>query len=270
MGDVPGLKSVPIATGTPASMNARAGAWWSFMRNQVVTGRRVATDRPASAAARHARRSRRRTASRGGPRVDAPISAASSAPPLGASSSACSRGTQPERGGRLRTRRDWSALNTPSSQNTSAATRPALGGHTGQLLVEEVADVRLGAIGPAAELRRHRVGPEPGRDDVDRTLLPEPVGDLEQAQLGREVEPVAGLRLDRRDAVAEHLVQPAPAVGGELLGRRGPGRCHGREDPAAGREDVEVARRPAGAARARPRATAGEEEMGVRVDEARA
>ena len=27
VGEVPGLKSVPIATGTPASMKARAGAW---------------------------------------------------------------------------------------------------------------------------------------------------------------------------------------------------------------------------------------------------
>src|SRR6476620_5680782 len=52
VGEVPGLKSVPIATGTPASMNARAGAWWSFMRNQVVTGSSVATTgSPSSAAA---------------------------------------------------------------------------------------------------------------------------------------------------------------------------------------------------------------------------
>ena len=42
-GEVPGLKSVPIATGTPASTKARAGAWWSFIRNQVVIGSRVAT-----------------------------------------------------------------------------------------------------------------------------------------------------------------------------------------------------------------------------------
>ena len=43
VGDVPGLKSVPMATGMPRSMNVRAGAPWSFMRNQVVTGRTVAT-----------------------------------------------------------------------------------------------------------------------------------------------------------------------------------------------------------------------------------
>ena len=43
VGDVPGLKSVPIATGMPRSMIVRAGAWWSFMRNHVVAGSSVAT-----------------------------------------------------------------------------------------------------------------------------------------------------------------------------------------------------------------------------------
>ena len=74
-------------------------------------------------------------------------------------------------------------------------------------------DVGLGAVGPRAELGRDGVGAEVRRDDVDRALAAEPVGDLEQPDLGLEVEAVAGLRLDRRDAVAEHLVEPAPAVG---------------------------------------------------------
>ncbi len=43
VGEVPGLKSVPRATGTPASMNRRAGAASSAMRNQVVAGSSVAT-----------------------------------------------------------------------------------------------------------------------------------------------------------------------------------------------------------------------------------
>ena len=51
VGEVPGLKSVPSATGTPRSMNVRAGAPWSFIRNQVVAGRRVATTARSSAAA---------------------------------------------------------------------------------------------------------------------------------------------------------------------------------------------------------------------------
>ena len=43
VGEVPGLKSVPSATGTPASMNRRAGAASPVMRNQVVAGSSVAT-----------------------------------------------------------------------------------------------------------------------------------------------------------------------------------------------------------------------------------
>jgi hypothetical protein len=95
VGDVPGLKSVPIATGTPASMKARAGAWWSFMRNQVVTGSSVATTgSPASATAAIAAI----PSSDGVARWSADAassSAASSAPPDGASSSAWSRGVIP-------------------------------------------------------------------------------------------------------------------------------------------------------------------------------
>ena len=95
VGDVPGLKSVPIATGTPRSMKARAGAWWSFIRNQVVTGRSVATTgRPSAAAAAIASIPASDGVARWSALV-APISAASSAPPLGASSSAWSRGRSP-------------------------------------------------------------------------------------------------------------------------------------------------------------------------------
>ena len=43
LGDVPGLKSVASATGTPRSMSSRAGANSSCMRNHVVAGRSVAT-----------------------------------------------------------------------------------------------------------------------------------------------------------------------------------------------------------------------------------
>ena len=50
----------------------------------------------------------------------APISAASSAPPDGASSSAWSRGSSPYARAASSTRRDWSWLKMPSSQKTSA------------------------------------------------------------------------------------------------------------------------------------------------------
>ena len=113
------------------------------------------------------------------------------------------------------------------------------------------------------------MGAEVGRDDVDRAFLAEPVGRLDQPDLGLEVEAVAGLRLDRRDAVAEHLVQPPPAVGHQLVRAGRPGRGDGRQDPAARREDLEVAR---AALAEQPLALArpGEQQVGVRIDEARA
>jgi hypothetical protein len=43
VGEVPGLKSVARAIGMPRSINVRAGANVSCIRNQVVAGRSVAT-----------------------------------------------------------------------------------------------------------------------------------------------------------------------------------------------------------------------------------
>ena len=82
----------------------------------------------------------------------------------------------------------------------------------------------------------------------------QPVRDLEQPELGLEVEAVARLGLDRRDAVAEHLVEPAPAVrrGARRRTRHGSRRrSTGSRRPRPGSRD---SRRRAGAARARPRA----------------
>ena len=92
---------------------------------------------------------------------------------------------------------------------------------------------------------------------------------VEQPQLGGRVEAVARLGLDGRHAVAEHLVEPATTVVVQLVGRRGAGVLDGREDAAAGGQDLEVA----GALLAQAHlafARAGEQQMGVRVDEARA
>ena len=69
--------------------------------------------------------------------------------------------------------------------------RRRLGKHLGEGEVE----VRVGV---AVELRRHRVRPEPRRDAAggpDRA---------QRRELGVAVEPVAGLRLERRRAVPEH------------------------------------------------------------------
>src|SRR4029079_10943815 len=64
----------------------------------------------------------------------------------------------------------------------------------------------------------------------------------------------------------QHLPEPAPAVLGELVLRRRTGRLDGRQDPAAGLEDLEVV----GATLAEHQlafARAAEEQVRVRVDE---
>ena len=268
VGDVPGLKSVPMATGTPASMKARAGAWWSFIRNQVVTGRRVATTaRSSSAAAAMAAIPAGDGVARWSADA-APSSAASSAPPDGASSSAWRRGCEPSAGGRLEDpARLVGGEDTGLAEDVGEA-GPAVGGDPRELFVEE----RRGRTPRCRRAGyRNSGGTACAPSHVGTTSTgpsrAEPVGDLEQPQLGLEVEAVAGLRLDRRHAVAEHLVQPAPAVGQQLrLGRRAR-RLDRRQDAATGGQDVEVG----GAALAQLElvlARAREQQVGVRIDEA--
>src|SRR4029079_4595910 len=86
-------------------------------------------------------------------------------------------------------------------------------------------------------------------------------------KLGRQVQAIARLRLDRRDAMTEHLVEPAPAVGGQLLGRCLPCRGDGRQDAAARGQDLEIAGALLAELQLALPAT-GEEEVRVRVDEA--
>ena len=146
----PGLKSVPIATGTPRSMNVRAGAWWSFMRNQVVAGRSVATtgsalgrgrgqgvDAGLATASRDGRPRRPRSRPRAPRRPRAPARRRGAA----------ARSPKPAAASRIR--RDWSALNTPVLAEDVAEAGAALGGDAGQLLVDHGADVGLGAVRPA-------------------------------------------------------------------------------------------------------------------------
>ena len=131
-----------------------------------------------------------------------------------------------------------------------------------------MADVCLGAIGSRAELGRDGVRAEPCRHHLDRALPAQAVRDLYQTQLGLEIEPVPGLGFDRSDTVGEHLVEPAPAVGQQVGLRRGPRRGDGGQDPATRGEDVQVG----GAVLAQDElvlARAGEEQVGVRIDEAR-
>ncbi len=170
----------------------------------------------------------------------APSSAASSAPPDGASSSAWSRGRSPRDSAARRIRRLWSGPKTPRSQKTSANRADPLGGDSRELVLDDLAGVGLDRVRVVAVLGRDGVGAEPRREDLDRPLLAQPVGDLEEPELGPDVKTVAGLRLDGRDAVTEHLVEPAPTVSQQLLRRSRPGGRHRGEDAAPGLEDLEV------------------------------
>ena len=197
----------------------------------------------------------------------APSSAASSAPPDGASSSACEPEPQPVARGGLEDASRLVRAEHPVLAEDVAEPRPAVGGHPGELVLDHRPDVRLRAVGARAELGRDRVRAEVRRHDLDRALATELIRRLDQPDLGLEVEAVARLGLDGRDAVAEHLVEPAPAVGEQRLGRGLARRGHRRQDPAAGLEDLEIA----GAALAHlPLALAGarEQEVRVRIDQA--
>jgi hypothetical protein len=94
------------------------------------------------------------------------------------------------------------------------------------------------------DLSRDCVRTQERGNHVHRALRGQPPGDGQQPQLGRRVQPVAGLRLDRRGAVAEHLAQPASPVGKELRVGRGARRGDRGKDPTAGRQDLQVAGAP--------------------------
>ena len=148
-----------------------------------------------------------------------------------------------------------------------AETRPSVGGDTGQLVLDDGAHVGLRATRSAPEFGRDRMRAEEGRHHVDRTLDPQAMGRLQQADLGLQVQPVARLRLDRRHPVAQHLIEPAPAVSQQRVRRGRPGRRHRRQDPAACLQDLEVPGTTLAQeqfAFARP----GEQQVRVRIDEA--
>ena len=127
-----------------------------------------------------------------------------------------------------------------------------------QHLRQGVVDVRIRVV----ELRRDRVGAEPGRA---------PARSSNRAQRGElrvAVEAVARLALPRRRAVVEHprRVPFDTCAQGALVERT---RCpHRREDPAAARVQLFV-RRPRCTARELVDAVAAPPRMRVAVDEAR-
>ena len=91
----------------------------------------------------------------------------------------------------------------------------------------------LGGDGVAAEIgRRHR----------HREGLAEPPRDAEHPELGVAVEPVAGLDLDRGDALGHQHLKPLGGAREERVFRCGAGGGDGRSYAAARRGDLDIAR----------------------------
>ncbi len=114
---LPGFRFEASASGTPAARSRRAGAHRSPPTESVESGRSPATTRARESAAIPASSTRSRWSAEAHP-----VSAASCAPPEAPSWSACRRGTRPRCAAASRIRRDSSAVNAPSSRNTSHET----------------------------------------------------------------------------------------------------------------------------------------------------
>src|SRR6266566_6405200 len=103
---------------------------------------------------------------------------------------------------------------------------------------------------------------EPGRDS------PDSANRSQGGELGLAVEPVAGLRLERRRSVTEHPAAVALDRGAQAVLARRARRPDGREDAAAAGVQLFVAG-AAGAERELVDAVAAEGRVRVAVDEAR-
>ena len=169
-----------------------------------------------------------------------------------------------------RIRRDWSAVNTPSSQNTSQNRAAPWAATAGQLLVDDAAGrrprcrpagrgTRAGRRGRRATSGRRRSGPRGRAGGRPRAAAARSRGRARSRTSPRSSSsPWPSISSSQR----------RPWSARSSVARR-PRRRDGREDPAARGEDLEVA----GAALAELElalAAAGEEQVGVRVDEARA
>src|SRR3954465_14538137 len=112
------------------------------------------------------------------------------------------------------------------------------------------------------------MGAEIGRRDRDRALLAEPAHGAKLTQLGLGLEAVAALDLDRRDALGEERVEARQGGADERILRRLAGGAHGCGDTAARPRDIGVALAGEPALEL-VGAVAGEDEMGVAVDQSR-
>ena len=149
-----------------------------------------------------------------------------------------------------------------ASARPSAATRAAASSSQTRVEIGGVAAVGFGR----QRMRAEEASCATARPGARRRAGARPRSML---QLGLDVEPVAGLHLDRRHALGEQRVEPGQ--GGARRARprsRARVAAHGRDDAAAGPRDLLVGR-------AREpqlelvRAVAAIDQMGVAIDEAR-
>ena len=115
--DEPGLQSVERETTAPFSMSLRAGAYRGDIRKKLVAGRRFATVSDAASASMPRSEMYMRWSAEA-----APMLAASAAPSVSESSSACRRGIIPSSAPARSTASPWSRVKTPRSTKASLKT----------------------------------------------------------------------------------------------------------------------------------------------------
>ena len=112
------------------------------------------------------------------------------------------------------------------------------------------------------------VGAQEGRAHGDGSQAGQATRDAKAFALRLEIEPIAGLDLDRADALGEQRIEPGKALVDQILVAGRSRRADGRDDAAARASDLFIA----GAFQPHlefARATAAVDEMGVAIDESR-
>ena len=260
VGDEPGLWSVATAIGTPASRSASTGGSLRLAQ-EVERARQQHGDRAGAAPSPRTPASLRYSR---WSQDSAPNSAASAAPPLSLSCSACSFTGRPSARAASNTRRVCAGVKPMRSQNASTASTSPSACSAGSQAQHRV-DVVVGA---AVELRRQRVrGQAGGAHRRAAARAPSRRATRRQRASCVARQAVAGLDLERGHAFGH---QRAARAGGRREQRAVAGRARGgdgRADAAAGARDVLVAR----ALQAQlelARALAAVDQVGVAVDQA--
>ena len=123
-------------------------------------------------------------------------------------------------------------------------------------------------VGLVGKLRRQRMRRQAGGAHRHGQILPQAAGDPQAAGLVLGRQTVAGLDLQRGDALGQQRPGAGQGAGQQLVFRRGAGGSHGGQDAAAGAGDGLVA----GALQPQLellRAVAAVNQMGVAVHQAR-